>query len=168
MALDQILKNMNLFVDGRGYAGNIEEFTPPKIALKTEEFRNGGMDAPVDVDMGMEKLECGFTLTKYDKEVLKLFGMVAGGTVLLTARGSVESEDGSKVPVVIAMRGIIKEIDGGSWKPGDKATLKATVALRYYKHDLDGETLHEIDVPNMIRIIAGVDQLAQTRANIGM
>ena len=53
----KILKNFNLFVDGRGYAGKAEEVTPPKLTIKTEEFRGGGMDVPAAVDMGMEKLE---------------------------------------------------------------------------------------------------------------
>ena len=39
----KILKNFNLFVDGRGYAGKAEEVTPPKLSLKTQEFR-GGID----------------------------------------------------------------------------------------------------------------------------
>lgn len=41
--IPKILKNFNLFVDGRGYAGKAEEVTPPKLSLKTQEF--GGMDA---------------------------------------------------------------------------------------------------------------------------
>jgi hypothetical protein len=70
--------------------------------------------------------------------------------------------------VLIQLQGILKEVDPGSWKPGDKATLKATVACRYYKQVINGVTVHEIDVPNMLRIINGVDQLARTRANLGM
>ena len=166
--LNDILKNLNLFVDGRGYAGNVEELTPPKLTLKTEEFRNGGMDAPVEVEMGMEKLEAGFSLTKYDADVLKLFGLAPGNIKPLTFRGSVSSEDGTEKPVVIQLQGMLKEVDPGSWKPGDKAMLKATVAVRYYKHTINGEVVHEIDVPNMIRIINGVDQLAITRKNLGM
>jgi P2 family phage contractile tail tube protein len=45
----------------------VEELTLPKLTLKTEEFRNGGMDAPIEVEMGMEKLESEFTLTRFDK-----------------------------------------------------------------------------------------------------
>lgn len=166
--LNDILKNMNLFVDGRGYAGNVEELTPPKLTLKTDEFRNGGMDAPVEVEMGMDKLEASFSLTKYDAEVLKLFGLAPGNTKLLTFRGSVSSEDGAEKPVVIQLQGMLKEIDQGSWKPGEKSTLKGSVAVRYYKHVINDEIVHEIDVPNMIRIVNGVDQLAKTRKNLGI
>jgi P2 family phage contractile tail tube protein len=40
--MTKILKNFNLFVDGRGYAGRAEEVTPPKLTIKTEELRAGG------------------------------------------------------------------------------------------------------------------------------
>ncbi|MDQ7091749.1 MAG: phage major tail tube protein [Methylococcales bacterium] len=166
--LDDILKNMNLFVDGRGQAGNIEEITLPKLASKTEEFRNGGMDAAVEVEMGMEKLEMDFTLTRFDKAVLKLYGLAPGKLKPLTIRGSLVSENGDEVAVTINLMGMVKEVDSGSWKPGDKATLKLAVALRYYKLTIDNEVIYEIDVPNMVRIIDGVDQLATTRANLGI
>ena len=37
--LPRILKNFNLFVDGRGYAGRVDEITLPKLTIKTEEFQ---------------------------------------------------------------------------------------------------------------------------------
>jgi hypothetical protein len=166
--LEDILKNMNLFVDGRGQAGDIEEITLPKLTSKTEEFRNGGMDAPIEVEMGMEKLEADFTLTKFSKEVLSLWGLATGNIKPLTIRGSLSSEDGTETGVIINLRGMIKEVDMGSWKPGDKSVTKFAVALRYYKLTVGGQVIHEIDVPNMIRIIGGVDQLATTRANLGL
>ena len=166
--LNNILKNMNLFVDGRGYAGNIEEIELPKLTTKTEEFRNGGMDAPIEVDMGMEKLEASWTLTAYEKEVLKLYGLGAGQDKAVTIRGALKSENGQETAVVINLRGMIKEVDSGSWKAGDKATLKQSIAIRYYKMTIGYETIHEIDIANMTRIINGVDQLAQTRANLGL
>ncbi len=167
MPLDDILKNMALFVDGRGYAGNCEELTPPKLTMKTEEFRNGGMDAPVEIEMGMEKLEASFTLTRFDASVLKLFGLAPGNVTPLTFRGAVESEDGTTRAVVINLRGKLRELDPGSWKPGDKATLKAAVAVRYYKLTHDGVVIHEIDPVNMVRVINGVEQLAGQRAALG-
>ena len=53
----RVLKNMNLFVDGRGYAGRVDEIELPKLTLKTEEHRAGGMDVPVLIDLGMDKME---------------------------------------------------------------------------------------------------------------
>jgi P2 family phage contractile tail tube protein len=166
--LDDILKNMALFVDGRGFAGNVEELTLPKLTLKTEEFRNGGMDAPIEVEMGMEKLESEFTLTRFDKNVLKLFGLAPGQLTPLTIRGAVISDDGTQTAVVVNIQGIVREMDPGNWKPGEKATLKIMMALRYYKLTHGGDVVHEIDIPNMVRTIGGVDQLSAVRSALGI
>lgn len=166
--LDDILKNMALFVDGRGFAGNVEELTLPKLTLKTEEFRNGGMDAPIEVEMGMEKLESEFTLTRFDKNVLKLFGLAPGQLTPLTIRGAVISDDGTQTAVVVNLQGVVREMDPGNWKPGEKATLKIMMALRYYKLTHGGDVVHEIDIPNMVRTIGGVDQLSAVRSALGI
>ena len=166
--LDDILKNMALFIDGRGYAGNVEELTLPKLSMKTEEFRAGGMDAPIDIEMGMEKLESEFTLTRFDKEVLKLFGLAPSKQIPFTIRGAVVSDDGTQTAVIVNLQGNIKEMDYGSWKPGDKSTLKLAISVRYYKLTHGQDIVHEIDIPNMVRIIGGVDQLAKTRNALGI
>ncbi len=165
--MSKILKNFNLFVDGRGYAGRAEEVTPPKLTIKTEEIRAGGMDAPISVDLGMEKLECQFVLIEYDPELLKQFGLVSGNSVQLTLRGALVDET-STTPMVIGLRGMFTEVDMGKFKAGDKSTLQCTVACRYYSLDIGGNRLIEIDVDNMTRVIDGTDQLAAVREAIGL
>jgi P2 family phage contractile tail tube protein len=166
--INDVLKNMTLFVDGRGYAGKVEEVTLPKLTLKTEEVRAGGMDAPIEIEMGTEKLECSFSLFSFSAEILKLWGLAPGNEKPLTIKGSLLNEDGKEKPVTLNLRGMLKEADAGSWKPGDMAKLKGTVALRYYKLTHDNEVIHEVDVVNMIRKVNGVDQLAAQRANLGL
>lgn len=166
--VNHVRKNLNLFVDGRGYAGQIEEFNAPKLALKTEEFRAGGMNAPVELTMGMEKMECDFSLVSYDKDVLSLFGVSEGFTVPFVAREALESMDGTTTPVVHTMRGKIKEIDPGSSKSGDKSSLKISMALVYYKLEHGGAVVQEIDVENMVQNINGKDALAATRTALGI
>ena len=75
---------------------------------------------------------------------------------------------GATVPVVVTMRGRVKELDMGTWKPGEAAKLKCSLMLEYYKFSEDGKVLIEVDVPNMKRVVNGVDQLAATRANLGI
>lgn len=165
--MPKILKNFNLFVDGRGYAGRAEEVSPPKLTLKTEEFRGGGMDAPAVIDLGMEKLEASFSLVEYDPEILKQFGLVSGNSVQLTLRGALV-DDNTTTPMVIGLRGMFTELDMGKFKAGDKATLQCSVACRYYSLEIDGQSIAEIDVDNMVRKIDGQDVLADIRSALGM
>jgi len=167
--LPKILKNFNVFVDGRGYAGRIEEITLPKLTIKTEEYRAGGMDIPVSIDMGMEKLEAEFTFSEYDTELFMLFGLINGNSVSLTLRGGIQGSGSNNIDaVVINLRGIFREFDFGSWKPAEKATLKCTVAAHYYKLIIGNKELIEIDAENMIRRINGVDQMALLQTVLGI
>jgi P2 family phage contractile tail tube protein len=165
--MPKILKNFQLFVDGRGYAGRAEEVTPPKLTIKTEELRAGGMDAPAEIDMGMEKIEAGFTLVEYDPELLKQFGVISGKAVQLTLRGALV-DDTTATPMVIRVQGMFKEIDFGKFKAGDKGTMQCSVACRYYSLEIDNKKLVEIDIDNMTRVIDGNDQMADIRNAIGL
>lgn len=165
-AAANILKNFNLYVDGRGYAGNVDEVTLPNLAIVGEDYRAGGMDAPVELDMGMEKLESTFILSKFDADVDRLFS--SPGFIALTFRGAVESLDGTVRPVVVKMSGKIHAIETGAATPGTKVTKTYRVPLVRYSYTLDGVAVHDIDVLNMKRIIGGVDRLAEQRRAIGL
>lgn len=168
MAARDVLKNLNVFVDGRGYAGQATELNPPKLQLKTDEVRLGGMDAPIELTLGMEKLEADFSLVAYDRNVLALFGVSEGTVVPFVFREALESFDGTVTPVAHTMRGKIKEIDPGTHKPGELPALKVTMALTYYKLDHGGQTVHEIDVENMVRVVNGADTLSNLRSALGI
>jgi P2 family phage contractile tail tube protein len=167
MAMPKVIKHFNLFVDGRGYAGRVDEVTEPKLSIKKEEFRGGGMDAPVDIDMGMEKIELQFTLVEHDPAIYRQFGLVDGNAVRVSLRQAL-ADDAGVTPKVITAQGMMTEIDGGGSKSGDKGSLKVSIACRYYKLQVAGQTVVEIDVENMKRIINGTDQLAAHRAALGM
>ena len=165
--IPKILKNFNLFIDGRGYAGKCEEVNPPKLSIKTEEFRAGGMDAPISIDMGMEKLEASFTLCEYDQEVLKQFGLIDGKSVQVTLKGALQN-DNTVSKIAIKLRGMYNEMDMGKFSAGEKGTLACTMNCRYYCLEIDDEQLIEIDIDNMTRIIGGVDKMLEIRDAIGI
>jgi uncharacterized protein len=168
MAARDVRKNLNLFVDGQGLAGQIDEFNAPKLELQTEDYRGGGMDGTTDVEMGIQKLTTEFSLFAYKRQVLALWGVAVGQLVPFVAREALESHDGAVTPVVHTMRGKITAIDPGASKPGALNPLKFTMTLDYYKLEHGGVVVHEIDVVNMIRIVSGKDVLAAQRAALGI
>lgn len=165
--IPRVLKNFSLFVDGRGLAGTVDTLTLPKLTLKTEEYRGGGMDAPVELDMGMEKLEGTFALAEYNPDMMALYGLASPNTQL-TARGAMRRDGEDAVAVVVNMTGQVKEVDPGDWKAGDMSTGTFAYALRYLKITIGGRVVVEIDKVNMIRRIDGVDQLQSIRTAIGV
>ena len=168
MAITDILKNYTLFVDGRGQAGKMGDYIPPSPSVAAEEYRAAGMNAPIDIDMGQEKMTTSFVLKNYPAKVLALWGFAPGRLIPVTARGALESEDGAVTPVIHNMRGKIIQPDRGTWSPGQSASLTVNMTVEYFKETIGGEVITEIDVINMVRIVGGVDQLAEQRAALGI
>jgi P2 family phage contractile tail tube protein len=166
--IPETLANLNLFVDGVSFQGDVPSLTLPKLTLKMEEHRPGGMDMPVEMDLGMEKQEAAFTTTGVRREALKFFGLADSSGFNGTFRGAFKGLKGNITPVVVTLRGTLKEIDMGDWKSGDKSEIKHSVGLSYYKLEVDGRLLYEIDALGMKRVIDGVDQLAAQRAALGL
>ena len=168
--IPKIITNFNLFIDGVGMAGLVEEFNMPKITRKVEEYRNGGMFAPADLDLGMEKLESDFSVTGYNKDIIKKYAVnaVDGVLVRLLAAESPDAASTSTDAVEVVMRGRWKELDFGAIKGGDKNTTKVTFPQTYFKYVVNGEVILEIDTINMIFKIDGKDILADTRKALSM
>ncbi|WP_030128503.1 phage major tail tube protein [Pseudomonas sp. QTF5] len=166
--IPQTLFNTNLFIDGTSLQGDVPSLTLPKLTVKTDEYRGGGMDAPVEMDMGLEKLEASFNTNGVRKEVLKHFGAFDQTGFNATFRGAFKGQKGAVTAVVATLRGGLKEVDPGDWKAGDKGEFKYAVAVTYYKLEIDGRVMYEIDPVSSVRVINGVDQLMDVRNALGM
>ena len=168
MALPRKLKNMNLFNDGATYLGQIGEVTLPKLSRNMEDWRGGGMNAPIKIDQGMEGLELEAQCGGFMRDVFAQFGLAKHNGLMLRFAGAYQRDDTGEVDAVeIVVRGRHEEIDMGKGKPGDDTEFKFKTAISYYKLSMNGAVLVEIDVQNMVCIVNGVDRLAELRAAIG-
>lgn len=169
--LPRKLKNMNLFVDGISYVGEVDSVTLPKLSRKTEAWRGGGMSGAVHADMGLDDdaLKAEWSIGGYPEQVLKQYAITDAGGVMLRFAGALQREDKSGVDAVeVVMRGRHTEIDRGEQKVGEAGGTKIATACVYYKESLNGKVLVEIDVLNMVEIVDGVDRLAEQRKAIGL
>jgi P2 family phage contractile tail tube protein len=64
------------------------ELSPPKLKMKTEDYRAGGMDAPVKIDQGMEGRQAAFSMGSVERDVLKFFGLADNNAFNATFRGA--------------------------------------------------------------------------------
>lgn len=169
MGMPRKLKHMNLFNDGVSYVGEVTEVKLPTLSRKLEEFRAGGMNGPVDVDFGMEKIELEWKCGGILREPLRQFGALTHDAVLLRFAGAYQRDDNAGVDAVeVVVRGRHAEIDAGTGKPGDDTEFSVKTTCSYYKITINGEVLIEIDLANMVEIVGGVDRLAANRAAIGL
>lgn len=163
-----ILKNCNVFIDGRGYAGNFKELQIPKLTDVDIDFRSGGMNAPVALPMGHEKLEFQCDFPGYLYEILILWGVGQGKIVPIVARGALESFDGKIESAVAHMTGRVRTFDPAPWKSGEECAVKLEMNVYAYKFSIGARVAFDIDIINMRHFVDGKDQLAEQRNALGI
>ena len=161
-------KYQGLYADGREKIASLLEYTPPVPTVITEDFRAGGMDMAISMDMGMEKLEASFTIGE-DPDILGLFGIKQDAKqVPIFIRSHLENDiTGEQKTVIEELRCKVVSIDMGTKTAGSFSPTTVTLSPMYYKYESGGKVIWELDPINMVRIINGVDQLAKARASLG-
>lgn len=162
------LKNMNLFVDGVAFLGQVAKVTLPPLTRKTEDYRGGGMDAPVKTDMGMEGLVIEWGGGGWMPEILAKFGDPQIGGTQLRWMGAVQRDDTGQVDAVeVVTRGRFNEIGRGESAPGEDTEQTHKTDLVFYAEYWNGREVYYFDILNMIARVNGVDRLAKQRKAIG-
>lgn len=169
MGMPSVLKHFNVFNEARSYQGESEELKLPKLTRKMEDYRGGGMDGPVKVDLGQEIIELEHTYGGLVPEILKQYGSTKAAGLGLRFAGSYQ-EDGTGVvkAVEIIVRGRHEEIDMGDAKGGDKGKTVIKTVCSYYKLSIDNQEVIEIDLLNFIFKVNGVDMMEAHRKAIGL
>lgn len=168
MALPRKLKSMNIFANGASWIGQATSVTLPPLTRKMEDYRGGGMNAPIKIDMGMEGLVLEFSAGGFMVDALADFGVTRHDATQLRFVGAYQRDDTGEVDAVeITVRGRYSEIDMGDAKPGDDTEHKFKAELSYYRLEVAGRERILIDILNMVEVVDGVDRLAQQRAAIG-
>lgn len=164
MAQPRVIKDMTAFIDGQGFGADVSELTLPNIGLNTEEHIGAGMGGAIDIDMGLtNKIEAEMMITGMAPEFTALLG---NEDTSVTFRGALKDGDQTK-GVIVQVRGLYREVEMGAFKRKDKGSQKLKVTANYYRYEIAGQTLIEIDQLLGKRIINGVDQLADVRAALG-
>ncbi|MEX9781093.1 phage major tail tube protein [Providencia manganoxydans] len=169
MGMPKKLFLFDLYINGQTYLGQVEELTPPKLSLKTEDYQGGGMFGSVAVLMGLDAgaLDMDVTFGGLVEGVIKMYGKGIDGAQLRYAGSYYDDSTQQTVACEIQTRGRITEMDWGSSKQGDNTQHKYPVKNTYYKLTINNETLIEIDLINLKWVVDGVDLLEEHRANIG-
>ena len=151
-----IMRDCNLWADRENKIGQIGDITPPAPAVKLEEMRNAGMIKPRQVNMGYETLEFSFKMPGFDPQIIGLYGLKPGADNMFLITGALVDESGDEHSAVMTVRGFLHKADPGTWKGGDVAEADYAVAVNYYKVEVDGRPIVEMDDFDII--VEGVSQ----------
>jgi len=162
--------NARVYIDGRDFIGKAEEVDLPKVKLKFSEIKGLGLYGETEVPSALDKMEARLKFNSIYPEFVALAAdPFTLRSVIVRASQQVWSQRGveEERPIKAEMRGFFKEWDGGSIKKGDGAEAEAQLSVVYYKLEVDGIEIVEIDVFNNIYRIEGRDILAPFKQNIG-
>jgi P2 family phage contractile tail tube protein len=141
----------------------------PKLSRKLEEYRGGGMNIPVELDFGMQKMEAEIKAAGWFSNLINTFGSPRADAMLMRFTGAVQQDDTGETQAVEAvMRGRFSELDPGKAQSGDKTEQTYKLAVSYYKLTIAGKLMLEIDAVNLVEIVNGEDRLADVRAALGV
>lgn len=169
MGLPRKLKNLNLFNDGDSYIGQVRTVTLPTLGRIMEDYRAGGMDGAVKVDLGQQPIVLEHSYGGLMLGVLRQYGVTRADGVQLRFAGAYQRDDSGAVDAVeIVIRGRHEEIEPGDAEAGEDTEFNVTSPCAYYKLTVNGRVEIEIDLLNMVFIVDGVDRLAEQRRAIGL
>ena len=166
--IPEVVSNYRVY-DGAGSVmlGTGAEYTLPTFSNKTATIDGAGIagdyEAPVLGHFNAVSTTLNFNIQNRD------YASVSGNeesTYVL--RGVVQAWDKAQgrtrlMPFRITLRGRPTETNDGTLQVASRTNASVTMSVLYYKFVLDGETLREWDVLNMIYVVNGVDMLAEYR-----
>lgn len=166
------LTNANIYSDGLSLLGKCEEITLPAIKAKTSEHKALGMVMAINIPSGFEAMNGKMKWNAVYPDLIKEFGSPFQ-TKKIQARANLETYDSSgrsaQVPVVAFLTVRFKDaLPAIGLKQNDNAEMESEYECSYYRLEIDGEKLIEMDAFAQIFFVNGNDELANYRNALGI
>ena len=157
-----MLRNAAMWLNEDVKVGQVSEMTIPPFKVKTEGIRNAGMVMEREIRMGYDRENAKFKMTALDPATVGAINGMQGTTDTLMITGALVDEDGTTTNATCYLRGFLKDVDFGSWKPGDKAEIDYTFVWEYLKFEIGGQEMIVADDFNVE--VGGISQTSDIRA----
>jgi P2 family phage contractile tail tube protein len=161
----------NVYINNSSKHGQASEITCPEVNFIMNEYNSLGMYGTARFPNGIEAMEATFKWTYPENDVQiamanpqKAIDIMVRSSKAIYDNGGLDEE----LPVVILMRGFPTQHQGGSFQPRTDVEVESTLAVNYYKLEVDGEEIIEVDAINNIFKVGGEDILEQRRTNLGI
>lgn len=158
---------------GRNLFGTVTNIKAPEIEPNTLEIKTVGAVGTYNLPlMSVKELKSSATLTGYD---LNVFKKIADPSkeLSMTIYADIKEYTGdtlvSQKPFVLTLRGCCTKFQAlGELKAQENIEFPMEFDNTAMKKTIDGEDVYEIDIPNYIYKVNGVDLLEKTRRNLGL
>ena len=166
------ITNANVYSSGNSLIGKVEEVKLPAIKGKTVEVKVLGLAFDNELPAGFEKMTGTMKFNAVYPELIEEFGSPFN-TRQIQVRSSLESYDSSgrtsEVSVVAFLTVRFKDaLPPIGLKQNDNPEQESEYSCSYYRLEIDGERMIEVDSLANIFFVKDVDELAQYRINLGL
>jgi len=161
----------NVYINNVSKHGQASEITCPQVNYMMNDYTALGMIGTLPLFNGIEAMEATFKWTYLDNDAQMDMSDPFQAVEIMVRSSKAIYENGGLVeeqPIVIFMRGTGKQHQGGTFASKTDVETESVLAVNYYKLEIDGEEIIEIDVISNIFKINGEDMLAERRANLGI
>lgn len=167
--ITQQCQDLNIFFNDGDWAGRIEGYSPPELSSQVDEYRAAGMDGSIALRTGQDLMESEVVFKGYHEDVYVSWGIADSTQQTIEVRGALQNYTGEVKPIIFTQTGPVVKVMGDQIQgQGEVPEMTLTQNPHYFKIEIDGTTLVEIDILNSIRIVGGVDQLEAIRGAIGL
>ena len=161
----------NVYINDASTHGMASEVSCPEVSAKMDEYPALGMYIPVSLPNGIEAMELSIKWTMPSNEVMIAMANSMQAVDLAIFSSKAVFNNSGKVEeqkIAINVRGFPKKHQGGSFKAREDSEFENTIAVFYYRIEVNGQEIMEVDAMNNIYTVDGVDMLEQRKANLGI
>lgn len=162
------ISNANAYRDGNTLIGKIEQLDLPNIKFKTEDHDALGLFSTIEIPIGLEKMEAKIKWNAIYDTDWKAASPVSKSTIVVKSNMTKHGADGrtQQLQVTATIRGIYKELPSGTMKSNAKFDgAEHLLTVNYYKLEVEGKKIYEVDIFNNILSIGDTDILESFRSN---
>jgi hypothetical protein len=165
------LMNCNLYAEGGSFLGALNAITLPDMKHKASEHKAGDGIGTPKLPGSLEALQ---TTLKMNGMYEDFHALTADPTqmrsLMVRANQRVRSGVGdiTNEPVIIYLRGWFSSRKIGELKSSDPTNPEYVMELYYFRLNVSGADIEEVDIENAVHRVLGQDVLADYRSNLGI
>lgn len=166
------LSNANVYNNGNSLLGKVEEWQLPAVKAKGVDVKALGLQMDIELPAGFEKMTGKVKFNAVYPELIEQFGDPFQ-TSQIQVRGNLETWDtgsrtGQKPAVAFLTLRFKDALPAIGLKMNDNPEQESEYTCTYYRLEIDGQRILEVDAFNNILFIKDKDVLAQYRINLGL
>lgn len=171
MADLKALTGANVMIKGSGRVGQVKKFDAPAVVQETLDYKGLGLLAAEQIPVGLKAMDATLTLSGPYGDTIKDMAnpnkvvdyMIKGNIDVVDSKGRKEQK-----PIVVEMSAYNLEVKPGGFGHGENSEPEVKLAVTYFMLNYEGVELLKVDLRNNIYVVAGEDQLAAYRGNLGL